>query len=259
MRDIDLDGYRLAYGDSGRGPTALFVHGFPLDASMWREQIGLLEEQRRCIAPDLRGFGLSEPSIEPVLGMDAHAEDLVALMDRLEIDRADVVGLSMGGYVALALAEHHPERVRSLALVDTKAEADAPAARGARDAMAERIAAEGREGLATEMAAVLLAPGAPAWLRARVRTMIEGTRAETIVAALEGMRDRPDRRIVLRELTLPVAVIVGEHDTLTPPPAAEAMATRADASFTVVPDAGHLSPLENPTAVAAALGHLFGV
>ncbi|MEN8114512.1 MAG: alpha/beta hydrolase [Actinomycetota bacterium] len=257
MAEITGNDHTFFYREQGSGDVALFVHGFPIDSTMWLEQIDDLSDIRRCIAPDLRGFGRSAPSTRPVLTMEEHADDLAAMLDAWGIETVDLVGLSMGGYIALAFAERHAERLRTLALVDTKAIADSDEAKAGRVAAAERVAAEGRGVLATDMIGVLVADSASAWTRARLRTMIEATPAETIVAALEGMRLRPDRTAVLSGLDIPVAVIVGEHDVLSPLADADAMAVTAGAALTVVSDAGHMAPIEVPATVAQALRTLW--
>lgn len=257
MPHITINDHEFFYRELGSGTAALFVHGFPLDSTMWIEQIKILSDARRCIAPDLRGFGRSSSSIRPVLSMEDHADDLVAILDALGIEKVDLVGLSMGGYVALAFADRHPGRLRTLALVDTKSTEDSADAKAGRDAAAGRVASEGRSGLATDMIGVLVSESASAWTRARLRTMIESTPAESIVAALNGMKQRPDRTTVLSNLSSPVAVIVGEHDVLSPIAEADHMAVAAGGTLTVVPDTGHMSPIEDPVTVAAALRSLW--
>ena len=257
MAHITVNDHEFFYREQGNGSAALFVHGFPLDSTMWLEQIQILSDARRCIAPDLRGFGRSSPSTRPVLSMEDHADDLVSFLDVLGVEKVDLIGLSMGGYVALAFAECHPERLRTLALVDTKSTEDPTDAKAGRDAAAERVAVEGRSGLAADMIGVLVAESASTWTRARLRTMIESTPAESIVAALKGMKQRPDRTAVLSNLTIPVAVIVGEHDVLSPIADADHMAVSAGGALTVVPDAGHMSPIEDPSTIAAALRTLW--
>jgi 3-oxoadipate enol-lactonase len=257
MPHITIDNHEFFYREQGSGTVALFIHGFPLDSTMWLEQIQLLSDARRCIAPDLRGFGRSSPSTHPVLSMEDQADDLVALLDALGIEQVDLIGLSMGGYIALALAERFPERLRTLALVDTKSTEDSDDAKSGRDAAAERAGIEGRSGLASDMIGVLVAESATTWTRARLRTMIESTPAESIVGSLEGMKRRPDRTSTLSNLSVPVAVIVGEHDVLSPIVEADHMAVAAGGALTVVPDAGHMSPIEDPAAVANALRSLW--
>lgn len=258
MPMIDVADTRLHYWERGEGPVALFVHGFPLDATMWFDQMALLFGVRRCIAIDLRGFGRSDPVRDEVLTMERHADDIAALLDGLAVDVVDLVGLSMGGYVALAFAQLHARRVRTLALVDTRSDADGAEARAGRDEAARRLLSHGRRDLAHRMEGALLAPGASASVRGRIRTMIEDIRYETVLGALEGMKVRPDRTGFLGRIAVPVAVITGEHDAITPPAAARAMAAAiSGATYTEIPGAGHMAPMEAPGAVANALRSLF--
>ena len=190
--------------------------------------------------------------------MERHAEDLAAVLDLVSAEEADIIGLSMGGYVAMAFADMYPGRVRSLALIDTRSGADSAEAKAGRDAMALRLLDEGRYALAEAMENGLLGPDATISARARARSMVEGCPYETIVGALGGMRDRPDRTAILRSVQVPAAVIVGEMDAVTPPQEAAAMAeVLPDASLTLVAGAGHMSPIESPEAVTEALRTLF--
>ncbi len=258
MPMIAVAGTRLNYWELGQGPVALFVHGFPLDATMWLDQMALLSDLRRCVAVDLRGFGRSDPVLDEVLTMERHADDLAAVIDALGIEMVDLVGLSMGGYVALAFTQLHPSRLRTLALVDTRAEGDGEEARVGRNEAARRLLTHGRADLAVRMEGALLAPAAPPAVRARIRTMIEDIRYETVLAALEGMKVRSDRTSILGRISVPVAVITGAHDLITPPESARAMAAAiSGARFTEIPGAGHMAPMEAPGAVANALRTLF--
>ena len=258
MPYAEIDNARLHIRQQGSGPVALFVHGFPLDSSMWTDQINALSDLRRCIAVDLRGFGRSSPVTGEPLTMEGHAADLAAVLDLVSEEKADIVGLSMGGYVALAFAEMYPDRVRSIALLDTRSAPDSAEAKAGRDAAAERLLAEGRAAFAAGMESALLAPEASVSSRARLRSQIEGCPYETIVAALAGMRDRPDRTQGLPNISAPASVLVGEFDAVTPPSDAEEMALALpDSSLTIVPGAGHMTPIENPGAVNEALRLLF--
>ncbi|RPI24175.1 MAG: alpha/beta hydrolase, partial [Actinobacteria bacterium] len=244
MPGVTIDGFRMRYRERGEGPVALLVHGFPLDSTLWLDQIDALCDVRRVVAPDLRGFGRSGPS-SAALSMERHADDLAALADHLDAGQVDLVGLSMGGYVALAFADRHPGRIRSLALLDTKTAPDDEKAKANRDTLAIRVVIEGRGPLAKELMASLLAPDASTMAKARLRTMAEGTPVETMVAALEGMKLRPDRSAVLASMQVPVLVVVGEHDRLAGPDEARAMAASVPgAEVVVIPGAGHLTPIE---------------
>lgn len=254
MPYAEVNGARLHIQQQGSGPVALFVHGFPFDSTMWIQQLEALADLRRCVAVDLRGFGRSSAVTGDPLTMEQHADDLAAILDLISEEQADVIGLSMGGYVALAFAETFSDRLRSLALIDTRSGADSEEAKTGRDALAERLIKEGRAAIGEAMQDGLLAPGASIPAQARLRSMVEGCRYETIVGALGGMRDRPDRSEVLTTIRVPTAVIVGEQDTVTPPAEAQLMTDAiADAEMTVVPEAGHLTPIEQPAETNAAL------
>lgn len=255
-----INGIRLAYYQRGKAneTTLLLIHGFPLDHRLWEAQLRGLSAEARVVAPDLRGHGRS--GLTPgTATMVQHADDLAALLDHLGIGQAIVAGLSMGGYVAFAFWRRHRERVRALALLDTRAEADSVVARAGRDAAAAKARQAGAAAIADEMLPRLLAPAnlANPKIAGAARRMMAEQPVEGIVAALAGLRDRADSRPILSTITVPTLVVVGEHDAITPPADAQAMAAAIPAARLVtVPGAGHLSPLENPRAVNAALRKL---
>jgi pimeloyl-ACP methyl ester carboxylesterase len=254
MQFLEVGDITFAYQTRGEGALAVFVHGFPLDHRMWLDQIDSLKNLRRCVAPDLRGSGGSDPVVSGALAMENIADDLARLIDGLGHSFADIVSLSMGGYAALALWERHPERVRSLVLMDTRSGADSDAGRAGRRETAERVADEGVGALVAGLQQALLSPHAGLAARVRLRGMIEATSAETVVAALEGMARRVDRTDMLSSITVPTLVMVGEDDGLTPPDVAEHMAQLIPgADLAVLPGAGHLPPIETPEAVNETL------
>ena len=115
MRRIKTNGVETVFEDEGNGPAVVLLHGFPFDRTMWRDQIEVLRGSYRVIAPDLRGLGETQSSVE-VATMDQMASDVAALLDQLEIDRAVICGLSMGGYVAFDFQHSFPDRVRAFVL-----------------------------------------------------------------------------------------------------------------------------------------------
>lgn len=253
-----VNGNMLFYRESGEGPLAVFVHGFPLGHSLWLDQLKGLAHVRRCVAVDLRGFGRSDPIVDPVLTMEMLADDVAAVVEALGEERADVVALSMGGYVALALYELRPSLVRTLTLMDTRATADTPAARTRRDEMAARLLDEGRSVVATDMIGALLGRKPSSRAQARLRSMVEGTRYETFIAALEGMKERPDRTSLLPRIDVPALVVSGDQDSLISTDDARAMADSIPGARTaIIRDAGHLPPIEQPDQVNQALIELF--
>jgi len=240
----------IAFEESGSGPLAVFVHGYPLDHRLWLDQLESLSDIRRCVAPDLPGFGSSQPL--ETFTMETVADSIAAFIGN---EQADVIALSMGGYVALALWERHPEVVRSLALLDTKAGADTPEAREGRSAQAAQVAEQGTGSLVAGMTRALLAPAADN-AKKRLAEMIEATTSRAVIAALEAMASRLDRTRLLSTIDVPVTVLVGALDALTPPTVAVEMATAIpDSTVSVIPGAGHLTPIEAPDDVSALLRH----
>jgi 3-oxoadipate enol-lactonase len=256
LRRIAVNGVNLAVDVRGQGPAILFVHGFPLDHTIWEHQLGHLEGWMR-IAPDLRGMGQSDA---PDLGysMATYAEDLLALLDSLGVDRVVLCGLSMGGYVIFEMLRRARARVRAVILMDTRAEADSADTRKARDASAVQAREGGSVAIAAAMLSRMLAESAPAEQPAlvdRVRRMMEATPVAGILGAISALRDRPDSTPLLPALAdLPSLIVVGQEDRLTPPTLSQAMADRIPGSrIVVVPGAGHLTPMEKPEAATAAV------
>lgn len=252
----DLNGVQIAYDDVGSGRAVVLIHGFPLSRRMWRPQFSALQEHFRVIAPDLRGHG--ESSVPPgPYSMDTMAEDIAALLDRLSVSKAALVGLSMGGYVSLAFCRRWPERVSALVLADTKAVPDTPEGKQARDSMISLVREKGMAAVEEIMLPRLLAPATPQAkpdVAAEVSAIIRAAHPDGAIGALQGMRDRPDSTDVLRSLECPVLCICGEEDALSPPPVAQEMASLArNGRVEVIPGAGHLPNLENPHAFNTAL------
>ena len=150
-------GDRIAYDDVGSGPSVVLLHGYPFNRSMWREQVEVLRQTHRVIVPDLRGHGETAVTPGPVT-MQSMAYDVASLLETLNISRATIGGLSMGGYVALAFYRLFPLRVRSLVLADTRPQADTEEAKQSREQQAEKAVAEGMGGIADALLPKLLAP-----------------------------------------------------------------------------------------------------
>jgi YbgC/YbaW family acyl-CoA thioester hydrolase len=256
VQRITVNGVNLAVEVLGAGPAVLFIHGYPLDRSIWREQIRALDGFRR-IAPDLRGMGQSDA---PDLGysMSVYAADLAALLDALGVDEVILCGLSMGGYVAFEFLRQWRSRVRGLVLMDTRADADTPEVRRGRDAAAATAKDRGASAIADGMLEKMLAP---ATLASRpdvaegLRALMSSTPVAGIVGALAAMRDRQGSEPLLATLAeIPTLVMVGEADAVTPPEQARTMAKSIPgAQIAIVPGAGHLPPVEQPQATTERL------
>jgi len=223
----------------------LFIHAFPLDSTMWEPQIAEFSGTTKVVAVNLPGFG-GAASAGDVMTMAAAADAAARAAREAGIQRAVVVGLSMGGYVALALWRRHRDLVAGMVLANTKAEADDAAAIERRKALASRLLAEGN-GFMVESPPPLLSEGAPAGLLARVKDIIASQPATSIAAAALGMAERPDSTPDLPGIDVPVVVVTGSKDTLIPPEATKPLAEGIpNARYEVIEGVGHLSNLEAP-------------
>lgn len=253
---LTVNGVNLAVEVRGEGPALLFVHGYPLDRTLWQHQLGALTGFRR-IAPDLRGLGLSDA---PDLGysMATYADDLAALLDALHADNVVICGLSLGGYVALEFARRYRTRLRGMVLMSTRAEADTPEMRKAREAAMQVARDRGAAAIAQQMLPDLFAPGARETMPQvvdRIRAMMEAAPVKGIVGALSAMRDRPDSTPTLSDLEgLPTLVVVGDQDRIAGPAVARGIAAGIPgAMLSIIPGAGHLPPVEQPIATTRVL------
>ncbi len=225
----------------------VFIHAFPLDGSMWADQLESLGRDALAIAPDLPGFG-GAPGAGSTMTMDAAADHVARAAREAGIDRATFIGLSMGGYVALALWRRHRRLVRGFVFANTKAEGDDEPGKERRRQLADRLEAEGSAFL-VESPPPLLSGAAPATLREDVRRIMARQRAGSIAAAARGMADRPDSTPDLAGVSVPTLVITSSDDTLIPPAATKPLADGIrGARFETIPGAGHLSNLEAPRA-----------
>ena len=210
--------------------NVVLLHAFPLDERMWEPQRDAFDGFD-VVAPRLYGRGASmhEWAVELVRELDG---DLL------------VVGASMGGYCALALARHARERVRALVLVGSRPDPDTEERRAARADTIALIRREGADGLWRSMRPRLFPPEAPAEVVDRARRLVVEQDAEELVAAVEAIRDRPDSSAVARELGDALLVAVGSRDPFVS--VAEAHTFGANASVSVFDGAGHLPSLERP-------------
>lgn len=248
----------LAYDDDGPGPVVVLLHGFPLSRAMWKGQESEVGSVYRVIAPDLRGHG-ETAAPDGVYTIDGMADDVMETLDALQIREPVVLGgLSLGGYVALSAALRYPDRFRALILMDTRAGADAPEAARGRLASADQVDATGKNDDVVEgMLARLFSPFTRqnrAHLIDFAHKLMVKTSARAVAGALRGMAARPDRTHDLARITMPTLVLVGADDVITPPEEARVLAEALPrARLEVIPDAGHLAPLENPAACNRAI------
>lgn len=251
----------LRYFESGEGRPLVLLHAFPLSADQWLPQLHRVPNGWRFIAPDLRGFrgagaAFEDPGLTD-LSMDDYADDALALMAHLDIERAAVCGLSMGGYVAFAMWRRAATRITGLVLSNTRAAADSAEGRAGRDRMIELARKEGPEGIAREMVPRLLGASSRASqpdLETAVRRLIVMNSTDGIVAGLGAMKTRPDSTPLLASITCPTLIITSDEDVIIPVAEAEAMHRAIPgSSIVVLPKVGHLSNLESPIEWGQAL------
>ena len=243
--------------EAGSGPPVVLLHAFPLNSSMWAPQREGLAHAYRVICPDQRGFGGTplghdEPSLDEV------ADDVVAMLDARKVGRFVLAGLSMGGYVAMALLRRHPDRVAGLVLADTKASADPPEAAVNRRRIADAvIEAGGSALLLDEVLPKLLGTTTKderPMVSGRVRAIVERAPAYAVAWAQRAMAARPDSFDTLRAVTVPALVVTGDEDQLSTPEDARAMADAIPgARLVTIPRAGHLTNVEAPEEFTATL------
>lgn len=230
----------------------VLIHAFPLDSTMWAPQVEAFGRDTKVIAPNLPGFGDSAPHGE-IMTMSAAADEVARAIRDAGMRRALVVGLSMGGYVVLALWRQHPGLVSGFVFANTRAEGDDEPGAERRRQLAGRLRAEGH-GFLVDNPPPLLSDDAPGELLTVVKGIIAAQSPEAIAAASLGMAARPDSTADLATITVPTLVISSSKDTLIPPEATRPLAEGiTDARYEVIEGAGHLSNLQAPREFNALL------
>jgi pimeloyl-ACP methyl ester carboxylesterase len=260
---VHADSRTLAYFDSAPGDRSarivVWLHAFPLGAAMWEPQFKAVPPGWRYIAPDLRGFGGSTVPTDgdDRPGMDDFAGDVLDVLAALEISHAVIAGCSMGGYVAFAVLRRFPQLARAVVLVDTRAGADSLEGRGNRRSMLALLEREGPAGISRDMLPKLLGVtthSERAHVEAMVRRLIIQQPAAAIRGAVQRMMERPDSTPVVQAISVPLLIVVGSEDTLTPVEESRRMqAAQPNAELVVMPRTGHLPNLEDPDAFNATI------
>jgi pimeloyl-ACP methyl ester carboxylesterase len=245
-----INGISLSYGDTGNGPAVVLLHGFPLTRDMWQPQEeALVKAGFRLITPDLRGFGESDVPEGPY-SMSLFADDVVALMDYLGIDRAVIGGMSMGGYILLNLLERYPERVVAACFITTRSTSDSEAVKIGRLALLEKIKRIGTRSVAELSTATLLAGETLKRKPELVNTVyrwMTSVDIRGIEGALHALLDRKDYSSVLGKFELPSLVIGADQDSAVQPEDLKVLSEGLpDNELCVIPRAGHMANLEQP-------------
>ncbi len=253
---VNVGGCRLAYRIEGRtledAPVVVMLHSLGLDLRMWDEQAAALSRRFRVIRYDCRGHGASDVPGEPV-SIEQLGGDLLALLDHLDVRRAHLCGLSLGGVIALWTAAHHPERVDRAVFANTGARI------GTEQSWDERIRAVREGGMAAIRDAVLARFLGEEFRRAHpgqtsaVGQMLDETSAEGYLAICEALRSS-DLSLDVASIRAASLIIAGELDVSTPPALGEALhAAIRGSALTILRGAAHLSNVEQSDAFTSAI------
>jgi len=244
-----VNGITVGYDDRGVGLPIVFLHAFPLNRTMWTQQQAALGQRFRTILIDLRGHGESDAPFWRY-SLEQYALDVKEVLAGLGIARALFVGLSMGGYLEFTLYRLYPELILGLVFADTRAEADKPEQTQWRFNLAQQTAVIGPAAVIADMLPKLLAPKTyerDPDLVERVRSIQAAAPVPGIIGDLMAMAERPDSTELLSSIRIPTLVIVGQDDVLTTPADAERIAKGIPgAKLVIIPEAGHLSNMEQP-------------
>ena len=253
----------IHYLTQGNGPPLVLIHAFPLDARMWQPQLLGLATQACVIAPDVYGFG-GTPLPGTPWTVDSMADGLAELLVSMGItERIVLGGLSMGGYIALAFARRHPDRLRGLILADTRAEADSDDAKAARDGSVQYVRENGSAAFFEQkMLPKVISDQSRAARPSLASELVALAAAQTtdgVVAGLLALKTRPDATSQLSTIRVPTLVVCGSDDVITPPALSEVMANAIpNAKLELIAGVGHLSNLEAPEAFNTAIARFIG-
>jgi 3-oxoadipate enol-lactonase len=250
---MEYQSVALAFEEYGQGPPVVFLHGYPLDHTIWQPLVPHLQNIARLILPDLRGFGKS-PVPAGTYTMREMAEDVVGLLDQLEIEKAVLVGHSMGGYVSLAFAHAYPGRLAGLGLVATQAGADTPERRQSRLKTASAVKRRGVKPVVNSMLPKLTQKTE---LTQPLSDLMMQAQPAGVIGSLRGMAERPDMVGNLSNIAVPAVVLAGGADQILSLENMKTMAQMLPKGWLVeIPDGGHMLMMESPDQVAEALGQL---
>jgi pimeloyl-ACP methyl ester carboxylesterase len=248
--DINVNGITVCYDDFGKGVMPIiFVHGFPFNKSLWQPQMDYFKRTHRVIAYDIRGLGKSTPGKEEE-SMGLLAADLVKFMDALEIGKAIVCGLSMGGYILLNAVHHYPQRFEAIVLSDTQCFADSHEMKVKRYKAILNIMADGTEGFVDEFISSVFSKESLETKKdmvEKIRLGILSTSSVTVIRTLTVLAKRWQMCTSLNEISVPTLILCGSEDKLTPLFQSEFMLKHIkDSLLYSIDNAGHLPNIEQP-------------
>lgn len=248
---IPINDFNLSYDDIGGGSTSIIcLHGYPFDKTMWKEQLECLKVTNRVIACDVRGFGKSTDE-ESHLSIDLFGDDLIAFMDKLNIGKAIICGLSMGGFIALNVIKRFPERLEALILCDTQCIADTDEVKAKRFAIIDDININGVEDFNEGFIKSVFQKenyNNKKELVEPLRSTVYANSEHIITMGLTALAERSETCSILEDISIPTLIICGREDEVTPLNQSEMMHSAIKGSILcVIENAGHVSNLEQPS------------
>ncbi len=247
---IKINNTILCYDDEGTGDNpVIFIHGFPFDKSSWKPQLDYLSQFTRVITIDTRGYGNSVAGDDD-FSMQLFADDVIGLMDILRIDKAFICGLSMGGYIVLNAISRYQERFYGIILCDTQCLADSSEGKEKRYKAIKFI----DDGGLIEWINTFIKNIFSDKSHTEKKDIVEGLRSvtlsvskESVIRTLKALAERDETCFYLPKITVPALIICGENDIVVPPALSESLHKQIkNSEFHVLPDAGHMSNLEQP-------------
>ncbi len=254
MKSI-LNGISVQSIGNSKNIPIIFIHGFPYESGMWDFQVNELQNSYYCITYDNRGLGAS-PSGDGQFTMESFVDDLKYIIDELKVNKPVLCGLSMGGYISLRAVERMEKTFRALILCDTKSEADTNEAKLRRAAGIKIINEKGAQKFIREFVPTCFSEKSVKTLPVFKTTLDRSLKfdAAGVKGCLLAMQGRTDTTGYLEKIKIPALVICGEEDKFTPPNEMKKMAEKIKTSeFVIIPEAAHMTPLENPVAVNNAI------
>ncbi len=247
---LEVNNFHLSYDDVGEGSIPIIcLHGFPFDKTMWHEQLEFLKSKNRIIACEIRGFGKSKDEASH-LSIDLFSEDLIAFMDELNIDKAIICGLSMGGFIALNALKRFPERFEALILCDTQCIADTVEVKEKRYKTIEEINANGVTNFNEGFIKSVFHKDSLVHkndLVEKLSSVVFANSRHIITMGLTALAERTETCSILNDINLPTLIICGREDVVTPLAQSEFMHEAIKGSILkVIDNAGHVSNLEHP-------------
>lgn len=251
---ISINENRLAYTDQGSGLPVVLLHGFCGSGAYWDQVVPALSEKYRVIAPDQRGHGDSDAPEDPYT-MEAMAEDVAQLLRTLKVEKAVVLGHSLGGYVALAFAERYPKKLKAFGLIHSASFPDDEQGKTNRTKNMNLIREKGLNPFIEGLIPKLFAPEHVESMPDEVEKALKigkATKRDGAIRTLAGMRARPDRTAVLKGSKVPVLLVAGEKDQIVAPDKTFHV-NKPNMHKFLLEEAGHMSMYEAPERLLEAM------